>query len=189
MHLRLASLILVTVTCLTCVWQVWDTRLGSTSKEPQPLALQSMSLLLPTMNTLNMRVATQSSQFVIVIITASRPGNVSYLPRTLQSLDCALQPAEGSNNSNSNSSLPPVLAVNTEVPASQNAVFEALRQQHEESEPQAGQQPRLLRFQGVGSLHVQLHSPDFVLELAKRSHQGFKVGSGALSCIGTRSYE
>jgi hypothetical protein len=74
--------------------------------------------------------------------------------------------------------------VNTEVPASQNAAFAFLKLQKEELDSQAGQGPSLLSFLDVGSLHKELHSQEFVLELAKRSHEGFKVGAAALT-IGT----
>jgi hypothetical protein len=39
----------------------------------------------------------------------------------------------------------------------------------------AGVTPAVLSFLEVGSLHEELHSEAFVLELAKRSPAGFKV--------------
>lgn len=109
-----------------------------------------------------------SSKYVIAVATINRPGNVSYLENTLQSLYCAFGfISDGRDLVNT----PPVVVFNNEVPASLHKVASALM---------GGDMFQTfhrygLNFVTLTSMHNELHSPDYVLELARRSAAGFKV--------------
>lgn len=116
-----------------------------------------------------------TGRFVFTIVSANRPGNHSYVASTLQSLYCALgvpvaqlAPATPVGLPD----IPTVLLVNTEVPASKHVVLQALS-----NDPKTAQYLKHgLKFAHVPTLHSQLHAPQYVQELAKRTAVDYKVG-------------
>jgi hypothetical protein len=93
--------------------------------------------------------------FVVAITTVARHGNgSSYLPRTLESLVCALETSQPR---------PPVLVVNGDVPASRHAAFTALQQ---------GSHVDGVRFLTRQEMHPELHKSEFVASECKPSSCG-----------------
>lgn len=121
--------------------------------------------------------------FVIVVVSAHRQGNVSYLANTVESLRCAL----GANKTSSNSTpRPSVLVVNTQIPPEQHTAMMRLQQDLNHSAT-AGHHQLQLQLLNVTDLHSELHRPDFVLELARRATGGNKaagsqVGAARETC-------
>jgi hypothetical protein len=113
---------------------------------------------------------TAKDKFVIAVVTANRPRNASYLASTLHSLYCALD-VRTSTAVHQAAAAPSVLLINTEVPASQHLGLAALagdvRVDHYH---QHG-----LKIVSTETLHSELHTPVFVLEMAKRTVRGYKV--------------
>ena len=104
-------------------------------------------------------------RYVFTIVSAHRQG-ASYLEGTLRSLYCSLN-----TTSDADSPPPPVLLVNTQVPASDHSAATAVL---------SSKLGKRLRDLGLGvvnvsGLHQELHDPAFVLDLARRSTKGYKV--------------
>lgn len=103
--------------------------------------------------------------FVITIASAHRPGNISYLRSTVHSLYCGL------NTSGKPSTWPPVLVLNTEIPARQHTGAQDLMNDAEAALLfQQG-----LRVLNMSSLHSQLHTADYVLHLVGRATKASKA--------------
>lgn len=103
----------------------------------------------------------KAPSFAVAIASVHRPGNISYLSNTLDSLYCTFNASGGST------SIPPVLVVNGETPTARHTSFAAL--QH--SNRYADARRHKLQFISVPGLHEELHSPAFVSMLAERASQ------------------
>jgi len=107
----------------------------------------------------------RSPAFVITIASAHRPGNISYLRSTVHSLYCGL------NTSGEPSTWPSVLVLNTEIPAKQHAGIQDLMK--DDGASLYFQQG--LRVLNMTSLHSQLHTADYVLQLVGRATMALKA--------------
>jgi glycine cleavage system regulatory protein len=105
--------------------------------------------------------------FVITVVSANRPGNISYVTNTIHSLYCAL------NTSGAPNTWPAVLVLNSEVPAARHTALAAWVND-----------PRIQDYQQHGlsvvtrdAMHSQLHEPAIVQDLVSRAAMTEEVGA------------